>query len=127
MSFGRHLRALREGAGLSRAEAARRARVPASTLRDWENDRGFPGLGVVVRLAEALGVPVERLAEGVGDPDGDGAGRCLLEAAPDSAGEAVNAPTSYNRHRRRPNEAPHLTGAADRQSRVQHLSRGPGR
>ncbi len=64
MSFGGHLRALREGVGLSRAEAARRAGVPASTLRGWENDRGFPGLGVVGRLADALGVPVERLAEG---------------------------------------------------------------
>jgi transcriptional regulator with XRE-family HTH domain len=71
MSFGGHLRSLREGAGLSRAELARRAGVPASTLRGWENDRGFPGVAAGLRLAEALGVPAERLAEGVGDPAGD--------------------------------------------------------
>jgi hypothetical protein len=45
--------------------------VPVSTLRHWENDRGFPGVPAGVRLAEALGVPVERLAEGVEDPAED--------------------------------------------------------
>jgi transcriptional regulator with XRE-family HTH domain len=71
MSFGRHIKALREVAGLSRAELARRAAVPVSTLRNWENDRGFPGLPAVMRLAEALGVPAERFAEGVEDPRED--------------------------------------------------------
>jgi transcriptional regulator with XRE-family HTH domain len=41
VSFGEHLRRLREGAGLSRAELARRAGFPASTLRNWEGDLGF--------------------------------------------------------------------------------------
>jgi transcriptional regulator with XRE-family HTH domain len=41
--------------------------VPASTLRNWENGRGFPGVAAGVRLAGALGVPVERLDEGVED------------------------------------------------------------
>ena len=54
----------------SRAGLARRARVAASTLRNWEADRGLPGLPVLLRLAEARGVPVERLAEGVEDPAG---------------------------------------------------------
>jgi transcriptional regulator with XRE-family HTH domain len=67
MSFVGHLRALREGAGLSRAELARRAAVPASTLRGRENDRSIPGVPAFLRLAEAL-VPPERLAEGVDDP-----------------------------------------------------------
>jgi transcriptional regulator with XRE-family HTH domain len=71
MSFGKHLRKLREGAGLSRAELVRKATVPASTLRNWEAERGFPGLPVLLRLAAALGVPVERIAEGVEDPAGD--------------------------------------------------------
>ena len=68
MSFGGHLRALRGKAGLSRAELARRAGVPVSTLRHWENGRGFPGVPAFLRVAEALGVPAERLAEGVDDP-----------------------------------------------------------
>jgi transcriptional regulator with XRE-family HTH domain len=72
MSFGQHLRALREEAGLSRAELARRAGVPVSTLRNWENDRGFPGLAASLRLAGARGAGVERLAEGVEDPGEDG-------------------------------------------------------
>ena len=68
MSFGGHLRTLRGAARLSRAELARRTGVPVSTLRKWENGRGFPGPAVCLRLAEALGVAVERLAEGVDDP-----------------------------------------------------------
>jgi transcriptional regulator with XRE-family HTH domain len=72
MSFGQHLRALRDEAGLSRAELARRAGVPAGSLRHWENDRGFPSVAAGVRLAGVLGVLVERLAEGVEDPAEDG-------------------------------------------------------
>jgi transcriptional regulator with XRE-family HTH domain len=71
MSFGHNLRTLREAAGLSRAELARRAVIPASTLRNWEANRGFPGVQAGLRLAEALGVPPERLAEGVEDPAED--------------------------------------------------------
>jgi transcriptional regulator with XRE-family HTH domain len=71
MSFGGHLRALRDRKGLSRAELARRAGVPAATLRNWENDRGFPTLAALYGLAGALGVTVERLAEGVDDPAED--------------------------------------------------------
>ena len=42
--------------------------MPVSTLRHWENGRGFPGMPALLRLAEALGVPAERLAERVDDP-----------------------------------------------------------
>jgi transcriptional regulator with XRE-family HTH domain len=68
MSFGQHLRSLREAAGLSRAALARRAGVPAGTLRNWEGDRGFPHPRAFVSLAGALGVTQRRLAEGVEDP-----------------------------------------------------------
>jgi serine/threonine protein kinase len=60
-----------EDAGLSRAELARRAGVPASTLRNWEADRGFPGVQAGLRLAAALGVTLERRTEGVVDPAED--------------------------------------------------------
>jgi transcriptional regulator with XRE-family HTH domain len=72
MGFGRHLRVLREGAELTRAELARRAGAPASTLRGWEADRGFPGMPAALRLTAALAVPVKRFAEGMEDPAGDG-------------------------------------------------------
>jgi transcriptional regulator with XRE-family HTH domain len=71
MSFGQHMQALRGKAGLTRAEAARRALVPASTPRNWDNDWGFPHLRALMRLAEVLGVPVEQFAEGGEDPAGD--------------------------------------------------------
>ena len=71
MSFGQHLRALREDAGLARGTLARQADIPVSTLRNWEADRGFPNLPALLRLAGVLGVPVERFAEGVEDPGGD--------------------------------------------------------
>jgi len=72
MRLGGHLRTLRREARLSRAALARRAGVSVSTLRHWENDRGFPGAPAFLRLAEALGAPAELLAEGVDDPAGDG-------------------------------------------------------
>ncbi len=73
MSFGQHLRGLREGAGLTRAALARRVGVPAGTLRNWEADQGFPGVRGLMWMARAMGVPVERLAVGVEDPAGQGA------------------------------------------------------
>ena len=86
---GRHLRGLREGAGLSRPELARTVCVPVSTLRNWEGDRGFPGLPALLRLAGALGVPVERFAEGVEDPAGEEAG--LAEMKPRRARKGEEA------------------------------------
>lgn len=73
MSFGGHLRTLREEAGVARAELARKAGVPISTLRNWEDGRGFPGVPAFLGLAEALGVPAARLAAGVDDPAQEGA------------------------------------------------------
>jgi transcriptional regulator with XRE-family HTH domain len=68
MSFGEHLRQLREGAGLPRSELARRAGLAVSTLAGWEHDRGFPGLPALLRLAQALALPVESFAAAVEDP-----------------------------------------------------------
>ena len=44
---------------------------PRPRERVRENHQGFPGGPASLRLAEALGVPVERLAEGVEDPAED--------------------------------------------------------
>ena len=92
MSFGQHLGRLREAAGLSRAELARRARVPVSTLRNWEADRGFPALPAALRLAAALGVPVESFAAGVED---------LAEADPATPPDRPRRRQKGKTHRRR--------------------------
>ena len=59
------------GRGADAQRGAREAGVPVSTLRRWEANRGLPGLPALLRLAQALGVPPERFAEGVEDPAGD--------------------------------------------------------
>ena len=71
MRLGGHLRTLRREARLSRAALARRAGVSVSTLRRRENGWGCPGVPAFLRLAEAMGVPAERLAVGADDPAED--------------------------------------------------------
>lgn len=56
------LKQLRESKGLTQMELARRSGVPQSTICDIEAGRTKgPTLRVAVKLAAALGVPVERL------------------------------------------------------------------
>jgi hypothetical protein len=71
MSFGDHLRGLREAAGLSRAALARRAAVPAGTLRNWEAGRGFPGPRLREPGRGPGGDPGSDSPEGVDDPGED--------------------------------------------------------
>jgi hypothetical protein len=60
-----------------------RGSVPICALRNWEGDQGMPGIPAALPLAEALGVPTERLAEGVEDP----AEEAPAEASPPPAGQ----------------------------------------
>ena len=64
-TLGQRLQRLRLAAGLTQAALAEAAGVPLSTLRGWEIDRREPGLRAAVRLARALGVGVEELADTV--------------------------------------------------------------
>jgi transcriptional regulator with XRE-family HTH domain len=59
LSFGRRLKALREGAGLSQPELAKLAGVPQSSIASWELDKFDPGWSKVVKLCCALGVSCE--------------------------------------------------------------------
>jgi transcriptional regulator with XRE-family HTH domain len=54
--LGRSLKALRESAGLSQAELARKAGVGKSQLSKYENGKELPKLETLARLVEALGV-----------------------------------------------------------------------
>jgi transcriptional regulator with XRE-family HTH domain len=61
MSFGKTLARLRGAAGLTQAQLAAKANLSLDTLRGWEQDRTLPRVDDAFRLAQALGVGVERL------------------------------------------------------------------
>ena len=62
-TLGQRLQRLRVQAGLTQAQVAAAAQVPLPSLRNWETDRREPGFRAACRLAKALRVPVEVLAE----------------------------------------------------------------
>jgi transcriptional regulator with XRE-family HTH domain len=55
------LKSLRERAGLSQAELARRLGINQPSLSRWESGQGEPGLSIIRPLAAALGVDIETL------------------------------------------------------------------
>jgi transcriptional regulator with XRE-family HTH domain len=61
-TLGQRLRAFRLAAGLRRGELARRARVHASDVKLYEEDRVHPMPGSLARLARALVVPTDVLS-----------------------------------------------------------------
>jgi transcriptional regulator with XRE-family HTH domain len=62
-TLGERLQRLRAGLGLTQQQVADAAGVPLTTLRGWEVDRREPGFRAACRLAGALGVTVETLAD----------------------------------------------------------------
>ncbi len=63
MTFGERLRQLREVAGLSQNELAKRAHVPQSVISAVEGERQKSvSLDAASRLADALGVSLDLLA-----------------------------------------------------------------
>jgi transcriptional regulator with XRE-family HTH domain len=79
-TLGWRLRRLRLGAGLTQARLAQAAGVPLSTLQAWEVDRREPSLRPACRLAAALGVTAEYLADTV--PVGEAGGKQPRPAGP---------------------------------------------
>jgi transcriptional regulator with XRE-family HTH domain len=81
---GKHLKALREAAGLSMRELARQIGVDHSNVRYWEKSGTVPRSDVLLPMAKALGVTVEEL---LGEPKPQrvvtpaGKMRLLFEAA----------------------------------------------
>ncbi len=65
-TIGQNVIHLRERAGLSQAELARRMGVPASRVWDLESNRYmYPDVRTLIRAATAMGCSVEDLLEGV--------------------------------------------------------------
>ncbi|WP_433332230.1 helix-turn-helix domain-containing protein [Spirillospora sp. CA-294931] len=67
--LGGNVRALREEAGLSLSELARRSDIAKGTLSQLESGRGNPTIETVFSLSRALDVPVSSLVTERTDPD----------------------------------------------------------
>jgi transcriptional regulator with XRE-family HTH domain len=65
--MGKSFKRLREAAGLSQAQLARKCGVPVGSYQQWEQGRRTPLLDAAVRIAEALDVSLDDLA-GIGPP-----------------------------------------------------------
>jgi transcriptional regulator with XRE-family HTH domain len=88
-TIGRRLRDLRLRAGLTQEALAERSGVLIGTIRNWEQDQRSPAaLLALYRLAQAIGLPMERFVEGI------------EEAAPPEP----EPPTGRARPRRKPGE-----------------------
>jgi DNA-binding XRE family transcriptional regulator len=64
-TLGQRVQRLRAAAGITQAQLAHAAGVPVSSLQNWEIDRREPSFRAACRLAKALGVTAEYLAETV--------------------------------------------------------------
>lgn len=61
-TLGKRLQRLRAAAGMTQGQLADAAGVPVKSLQNWEIDHREPGFRAACRLAKALRVPVEDLA-----------------------------------------------------------------
>ncbi|MFA0752052.1 MAG: hypothetical protein SLRJCFUN_002455 [Candidatus Fervidibacter sp.] len=89
-NIGLRLRQLREQLGLSQNRFAKLAGIPQPKISRWESGKEAPSAKYLLKLARALGVPVEALllGEGVETRDGQAIVR-LPVAVKVRAGEAV--------------------------------------
>jgi len=61
--MGTRIRKLRETQGMSQAVLAKKARITREYINKLEAGRYDPTVGVITKLARALGVPVTELLE----------------------------------------------------------------
>ncbi len=60
-ALGRRIRELREQRGWSQRELARQTGRHQSSVSDWENGAADMSLATIVRLADALGLPLAEM------------------------------------------------------------------
>jgi transcriptional regulator with XRE-family HTH domain len=65
MTFADRLRQLRTARGVTQAGLAAASGVSLGAVRDYEQGKKEPSAGNLVRLAQALGVTLDELAQGV--------------------------------------------------------------
>jgi transcriptional regulator with XRE-family HTH domain len=61
MRFTDMLKEAREAKGLSQSALAEKAGLPLRSLQNWEQGRRVPRLPEVVKLAKAVGAPLDQL------------------------------------------------------------------
>jgi transcriptional regulator with XRE-family HTH domain len=61
--LGKAVRSLRDAAGIDQAALAERAELPESLIEEIESERADPAWGDIRKVAAALGVSLEALAE----------------------------------------------------------------
>lgn len=66
ISLASRLKVARVGAGLDQRELAKMVGVSRGSISNWERGEAQPSLGNAVAVAQATGVTLEWLAEGVG-------------------------------------------------------------
>jgi transcriptional regulator with XRE-family HTH domain len=67
MPFAELIQQLREQAGLSQSQLARKAGVPVRSVQNWEQGHRLPRAQALLPLARALAVPVEKLIKAMDD------------------------------------------------------------
>jgi transcriptional regulator with XRE-family HTH domain len=67
LTVGERLQELRLHAGLTQEALAARSGLSVHSIRGWEQDQRTPGLLAVYRIAQVMGLPMERFVEGVKD------------------------------------------------------------
>ncbi len=103
-TLGQRLQRLRLAAGLTQAQVAAAAGVAVSSLQNWEIDRREPGFRPACRLASALGVTAEYLAESV--PVEEAGGKKPRPAGPSRKPATEPEPTPRTKGRKAGVEAP---------------------
>ena len=63
-SFASNLRAERSRRDLSQGELAKIVGVDIASVQNWENGDYMPTLRITIKLADALGVSIDRLVQG---------------------------------------------------------------
>src|SRR4051794_27918985 len=89
-TLGRRVQRLRAAAGLTQAQLAAAAAVPLSSLQNWEIDRREPSFRAACRLAKALGVTAEYLAD-TAPVQGNARGSRAAGPTPKTAPKALQA------------------------------------
>lgn len=60
-TFGQRFARLRKAKGLTQDELAEKVNVSSQAVSKWENDINMPDVGILLRLAEILGVTTDEL------------------------------------------------------------------